>query len=248
MRTLLGKTTRLIDRRSRLFGPTSLALWFSAITFQVTAAWRAGSTVSYLTLGVLLALFFVTHLRFGALRRAHDRGLRSSISFLYTTRYMSEIRGFADGGTFMADLRRSRDLARHSGTPSVVVSVRLANLEEVRGQHGDHMGSKAVGELSKALQRITRGDDLAAYLGSGQFAIMLVDCSFDQSAQFIWRVPTVLTTTTGGEPVTIAVEIERYDVATTDLDDLMAAIEASPSHPGPRRVERVEPDPVFKAA
>ncbi len=248
MRTLLGKTTRLIDRRSRLFGPASLALWFSAIAFQVTAAARAQSTTSYLTLGILLALFFVTHIRLGALRRAHDRGLRSSISFLYTTRYMSEIRGFADAGTFMADLRHSRDLARRSGTPAVVVCVRMASLEAVRDQHGDHMGSKAVSELSRTLQRITRGDDLAAYLGAGQFAILLPDCSFDQGEQFILRIPAVVTTTAGGEPVTIPVQVERYDVVTTELDELLSAIEGSPSRPGPLRPAHLEPKTKAEAA
>ncbi|MBI5949510.1 MAG: diguanylate cyclase [Chloroflexi bacterium] len=248
MRTFLARTTHAVDRRSRLFGPASLALWFVAITSLSLAAWRDGSTVTYVTLGVLLALFLVTHLQAGALKRAHDRGLRASISFLYTTRYMTEIRGFADSTTFLADLKHSRDVTRRSGTPSVVVGVWLSNLEEIRDRHGDHLGSNAVTEFSKTLRRITRGDDLAAYLGSGRFAVLLLDCSFDESSQFVRRVPAFVTAIAGGEPVQVVVGTERYNSETTDPDDLMAAIAAGPSRPAPRRVERSEPFAALEAA
>jgi diguanylate cyclase (GGDEF)-like protein len=235
VRTIFGKVLLVADRRHRAFGLTSLILWFLALTFQWSAVVQTGTTISQVIMFVLITLFLVTHLRIGALMRAHERGLRSTMDFLYSTRYMNEIAGLADARTFLDDLRRSKNTARWFGTPSVVVSVRLANIDEVRDRYGDHVGSKAVRELAKTLRRITRGDDLVAYLGSGRFAIILVDCSFDQSAQFAWRVPASLAAEANGEPVTLQVEMQRFDVDTTEFDELTAAIDGSLCMPAPLR-------------
>lgn len=235
MRNPIGKVLLVADRRHRAFGLTSLILWFLVLTFQWNVVIQAGTSTSRVIMFVLVALFLVTHLRIGALKRAHERGLRSTINFLYSTRYMNEVSGLANARTFLEDLRRSKNMARWFGTPSVVISLRLANIEEVRDEFGDLVGSKAVRDFSKTLQRITTGDDLVAYVGSGRFAIMLVDCSFDQSAQFTWRIPATIVAVTDGESVTLRVETQRYDVADTEFDDLMAAVDGTLCLPEPLR-------------
>lgn len=233
MHTLFGKVLLVVDRRHRAFGLTSLVLWFLALSFQLNVMIETGTGASRVILSVLVALFIVTHLRTGALKRARERGLRSALNFLYSTRYMSEISGVANGGTFLEDLHRAKDLEQRLATPSVVISVRLANIEEVRDRFGDGVGSKAIHEFSSTLGRITRGEDLVAYIGTGQFVILLGDCSFEQSAQFTQRIPATIAAVADGDSVTLRVETRRYDVADTECDQLMATVYGAFAPPEP---------------
>jgi len=242
MRTFLRHAVSVEAPRRRLFGLASLILWLCAITLGTGAVLNTGSAISYLTLAVLVALFSVTHLRMGALKRAHEQGLRSAINFLYSTRYMSEIRGLADRATFLESLKISRTRAEPGGTPSVVITMQLENIEGVRDRFGDLVGSKAVKEFARTLQRITKGDDLVAYVGFGRFAILLVDCSFDQSTQFACRIPATVVALTDREPVTLRVETRRFE-----LDELNAAVDGAFGPPELLHAVQQRPGPLIEA-
>lgn len=218
------KILLVTDRRHRAFGLASLTLWLVALSFQASTVFRSDTAYNQLILWVLVALFLVTHLRLSALRHAHERGLRLTTDLLYSARYLNEIADVADTRIFLEDLRRCKEAAARLGTPSVVVSVALARMELIRNQFGDRVGSATVRGLAKALRRITNGDDRLAYVGEGRFAIMLVDCSVDQSTQFTRHIPSSVVVTDDGESITLNVEIRRYDVTNTAMEVLMAAV------------------------
>lgn len=250
MRTFLRLTVSGEGTGRRLLEVASLTLWLFVMAMSAAAAFNSHGEITYLMLGLLVALFTITQLRNDALNRAHEQGLRSAINFLYSTRYMTEVRGLADRETFLQSLASAKAMSQRLGVPSVVITVELDNIQQVRDQFGDLVGSKAVRESARTLQRITHGDDFVAYVGWGRFAILLLECSPEQSTQFTSRIPSAIAVMSDDQPITLRVEPRQYDVVEMEMDELTAVVDGllelprvpRPASPGASRV--VEPEEV----
>lgn len=207
-----GPLARVFRRGGRALGVTSLALWVAVLLAVDAVCYERPTPANLLLLVVLVALCAVTHLQIRALNWSRAWTWRQATMLLYSSRYLSEVRGVVGRDAFMrlVEASTARPGLKASETALVVVSVR--DLDGLRSRLGDLGGRKAVAELASTLRRATRGDDVVGYLGEGAFGVLLPHCSPEQCECYLRRLPEELAVSAGGNTVNVGIDAVASDV------------------------------------
>ena len=189
----------------------SLALWVVVLGASALTVDRQPTALNVALLTVLLTLCAVSHLQVSALNWSRSWSWREATMLLYSSRYLSEIRGVAGRDAFLAALEALLKGSERRGPQPSLVLVSIPRLEAVRSAMGDLGGGKAVGELAKSIRRAARADDLVGYLGYGRFGVILTNCSREDQEQFLRRLPQRVA-------ISIGDATERLDLSFRELD------------------------------
>jgi GGDEF domain-containing protein len=199
-------------RGRRALGIVSLSLWLAAIGATELALYSHHSPLNLTLLVVLLALCAVSHLQIGALNWTRSWNLRQTTMLLYSSRYLSEIRGVAGRDAFIAAFKSLMHDSAPDASHSALILASIPRLEALRSTLGDLGGRKAVENLGQGLKRVTRGDDLVGYLGDGRFGVILANCSDEDSEQYLRRLPRQVDVTVSDVTKWLDVNIDRLDL------------------------------------
>ncbi len=214
-------------KKRRVVGLVTLVLWILA-TIAAFAAFQAFPTpLHLLVLVLLMALFVVVHLQATLMAWSSSHDSTRMLGLIYSARYLSEVKGMPARQAFLTELDREMHVSRGSGRACTLVVTHFANLEAIREKLGDHVAHKAVEQLGARLERVTRGGDLLGYVGEGVFGTLLVDCSDEESQQFLRRIPGVLPFDLDEkrrEHLNVVVQCREYDRCTEDPVDFLEQV------------------------
>ncbi len=216
-------------KKRRVVGLVTLVLWILA-TVSAFLAFQARTTpLQLLILVLLMALFIVVHLQATLVAWSASRDWSRLLALIYSTRYLSEVKGMPARQAFLAELDGEMRISRAGGPACTLVVTRFAALEAECDTLGDHFAHRAVEQLGARLKRVTRGGDLLGYVGEGTFATLLVDCNKEESQQFLRRIPPSLSIESHEKrPVSFTVEVQcgEYDRRIEDPVDFLDQVNA----------------------
>lgn len=202
---------RASDRGRRALGTMSLALWVVVIATTWLALYRDRTPLNLTLLAVLLTLCAVSHLQISALNWSRSWNWRQVTMLLYSSRYLSEVRGVAGREAFLVALESVANGSVPEGAEHSLVLVSIPGLDALRSELGDLGGRKAVENLAKGIKRMTRADDLIGYLGEGRFGVIVANCPMEDREPYLRRLQQQV-------DVTIADVTKRLDVSARGLD------------------------------
>ena len=203
---------RASDRGRRVLGITTLALWVVAIGAMGLALNRNPTPLNSVLFAVLLTLCAVSHLQTSALNWSRTWNWRQAMMLLYSSRYLSEIRGVAGRDAFLVALESVAHRSAPDGAEPALVLVSIPRLTALRSEMGDLGGRKAVENVAKGIKRMTRADDLVGYLGDGRFGVILANCSIEDREQYLRRLPQHVEVTIADVTKSLAVRVDGLDL------------------------------------
>jgi diguanylate cyclase (GGDEF)-like protein len=111
--------------------------------------------------------------------------LRKKVVRLEQKAAVDTLTGLATRDFFMQQGDRHVALARRQGFKLALARIAVANLEELKQEFGVPLVVKMVALVAKVLRENIRTEDIAGYLGTGQFALLLVGVQPQETAQ-VW--------------------------------------------------------------
>lgn len=111
--------------------------------------------------------------------------LRTKVARLEQERPVDTLTGLATRDHFMEQGERHTALARRQGFKLAVARIAIANLEELKRDFGVPLVVKMMAVVAKVLRQNIRTEDIAAYFGTGQFALLLVGVEPQATVQ-VW--------------------------------------------------------------
>ena len=86
-------------------------------------------------------------------------------------------------------------------------------------------------ESVETLKRLTRSSDFLAHLGESSFCVMLVECTLEQSAIYLQRVPGTISVSDGRQmfDVPVAARASEYDMEAIYATDVLRDLEEMPA-------------------
>lgn len=116
--------------------------------------------------------------------------LRKKVVKLEQTVPVDSLTGLMTRDYFLDQGIRHLALARRQGFKLAVARITVANLEELKKTYGVPLVIKMVAVVAKVLRDNLRTEDLAAYFGTGQFALLLPGSDPQATAQVWARLRT----------------------------------------------------------
>ena len=207
----------------------SLTGWSLVLAIQALSAWRDPGTANYLALAGFCTLFLLVTLQLWVMSWSGRKGWRRATSRLHGSAYLSEAYDLPNRNYVLSELRREMPRARGTNSPFVLVQVSLDTISEVRQRRGDPFADRATTALVETLKRLTRNSDFLAHLGEARFCVMLVECTIEQSAVYLRRVPGTVAVSDGHQmfDVPVAARVHQYDMEAIYATDVLRDIEES---------------------
>lgn len=123
--------------------------------------------------------------------------------------------GLYSRGVFLTQLKQMMD----SGVDFSVGLMSIDNIQAINAEHGYAGGDKIIRQIGKAIELLTRGEDLAARFSGAEFAVLMPRTD-ESSAKTAWkRILTVLRYTSfspGNNSVAIEVEFNGATAQPSD--------------------------------
>ena len=123
-------------RYKRIIGIVTLFAWTAALYAQVSLAISRPSGANQATLALLVVLFVVAHFHLAVVRWATHRDWRRAMALVYSSAYLSELRGFPGRDTFTAEIQREIANARESGLTFTLAVISFESIEAIRQRPG----------------------------------------------------------------------------------------------------------------
>ncbi len=204
-----------------------LAGWGLVLAVQVASTIGNPSVSNMIVSGAFLLLFALVNLNLLLMGWLSGRSWRRVSSKLHGSAYLSEFQNLPNRNYVLAELRREMPRARTHNAPFVLIQLSLENLEQVRERRGDEFVDRAVNSLVDALKRLTRSSDFLAHLGGPRFAVMLVECTLEQSYIYLKRVPGNISVSDGHQMLDIPVtaRVHQYDLESLYATDVLRDLE-----------------------
>ncbi len=235
MATLTAVKSNMFERASRhrrFFGLVSLGAWFLAFYVVLINGSVRGGYANYLIMGLLILLFIVVNVHIAVLRWTASREWRRALALLYSSTYLSEIRGLPGREAFLVELAREMARSRDGAAPFTLGIVSFESLENIRQQKGEHMARRAIKQLAERVMRATRASDLAAYVEEGRIAVLLTDCLYEDALQFVRRIPCEVAVNDGSEGThqfEVIVRLHEYELREAEAADVLRDAERAPA-------------------
>jgi len=204
-----------------------LIAWGVVLAVQVTSTFRNPSTSNLIVTGAFLLLFLVVNVNLFLMGWLGRRNWRSVSTKLHGAAYLSEFHNLPNRNYVLAELRREMPRARAHNSPFVLIQLSLETIDEVRQRRGDDFADRAVNALVEVLKRLTRSSDFLAHLGGARFAVMLVECTLEQSYIYLKRVPGTISVSDGHQmlDVPVTARVHQYDLESLYATDVLRDLE-----------------------
>lgn len=111
--------------------------------------------------------------------------LRKKVTRLEQKLPVDTLTGLATRDHFMEQGGRHTALARRQGFKLAVARIAVANLDELKRDFGVPLVVKMMAVVAKVMRQNIRTEDIAAYFGTGQFALLLVGVEPQATVQ-VW--------------------------------------------------------------
>ena len=215
------------DMRKLVIRIVLLAGWGVVLAVQVASTLRNPSSSNLIVSGAFLLLFAIVNLNLLLMGWLGGRSWRRVSSKLHGSAYLSEFQNLPNRNYVLAELRREMPRARTHNAPFVLIQLSLENLDQVRERRGDEFVDRAVNSLVDVLKRLTRSSDFLAHLGGPRFAVMLVECTLEQSYIYLKRVPGNISVSDGHQMLDIPVtaRVHQYDLESLYATDVLRDLE-----------------------
>lgn len=215
------------DRRKLVIRVGLLAGWGLVLAVQVAGTLRNTSTSNIIVSAAFLLLFAIVNLNLLLMGWLGGRSWRRVSSKLHGSAYLSEFQNLPNRNYVLAELRREMPRARNHDAPFVLIQLSLENLDQVRERRGEEFVDRAVNSLVDVLKRLTRSSDFLAHLGGPRFAVMLVECTLEQSYIYLKRVPGSISVSDGHQMLDIPVtaRVHQYDLESIYATDVLRDLE-----------------------
>lgn len=103
--------------------------------------------------------------------------------------------GLYSAGFLLAHLERCLADAANSGEPLCVASFVISNLSDLNAVSGHAGGDHLIRQIGLTIGRLTRGEDLAARIGAGRFAVVLPGTVTEDAEAAMWRIGAIVRST-----------------------------------------------------
>ncbi len=215
------------DGRRQVIRLASLVLWGLIIGYEVVATAQNPSFVNVVTTAAFFLLFVSVNLQMWLQHWSGNRNWHRVMSKLHGSSYISEAFSLPNRNYLLAELRREMPRSRSAGLPFVLVQVSLDTIDEVRKRRGNDYADRAVTSLAEVLKRITRNSDFIAHTGGATFCIVLNECTREQCANYLQRVPGMVAVSDGRHmfEVATAARISEYDMESLYATDVLRDVE-----------------------
>jgi two-component system cell cycle response regulator len=158
----------------------------------------------------------------GALEKSVDMAFTDGLTGLYNRRYVTR---------HLASLAQSQGAEDHE---TALIMVDIDHFKNVNDSYGHDVGDEVLKEISKRLQLIVRGQDLASRLGGEEFLIVVTNATVENAEGVAERIrsdianePITASTPSGNVEVTVSVGVAmRHSTTETPDRQLKRADEA----------------------
>jgi len=158
----------------------------------------------------------------GALEKSGDMAFTDGLTGLYNRRYVAR---------HLASLAQSQGANDHN---IALIMIDIDHFKLVNDTYGHDVGDEVLVEISKRMQLIVRGQDLASRLGGEEFLVVVTNATIESAEQVgerirtdIANVPITAATPSGDVTVTVSVGVAmRHSISETPEVQLKRADEA----------------------
>ncbi|MEO8540646.1 MAG: diguanylate cyclase [bacterium] len=215
------------EARKHIIRAVLLVGWGLVLAIQVSATLKDTTTSNLIVSVAFCLLFFVVNVNLFLVGWLGSRSWRRVSSKLHGAAYLSEFHNLPNRNYVLAELRREMPRARAHNAPFVLIQLSLENIESVRERRGEEFADRAVNGLVDVLKRLTRSSDFLAHLGGARFAVMLVECTLEQSYIYLKRVPGTVSVSDGRQMLDVAVtaRVHQYDLESLYATDVLRDLE-----------------------
>lgn len=205
----------------------ALAGWGVVLALQWAAAISTPRASTLIVATGFTVLFVLVNLQLLLVRWLGHRNWRRITSKLHGSAYLSEFRNLPNRNYVLAELRREMPRSRSQHSPFVLIQLSLDDIEGVRERRGADFGDRGVGALADSLKLLTRSSDFLAHLGGARFAVMLVECTAEQSWTYLKRVPGSIAVSDGHQmfDVEVTARVYQYDLEALYATDVLHELE-----------------------
>lgn len=215
------------DTRKHIIRVALLVGWGVVLAVQVAGTVRNPSMSNTIVSFAFFLLFAIVNLNLLLMGWLGGRSWRRVSTKLHGAAYLSEFHNLPNRNYVLAELRREMPRARAHNSPFVLIQLSLENIDQVRERRGEDFSDRAVNSLVEVLKRLTRSSDFLAHLGGPRFAVMLVECTLEQSYIYLKRVPGNISVSDGHQMLDIAVtaRVHQYDLESLYATDVLRDLE-----------------------
>ena len=206
----------------------ALVGWGVVLALQTVSTMKSPGYANLVAEAGLIVLFVLVNVQLVVMRWLGHKNWRRVTGRLLGSAYLSVKYDLPNRNYVLAELRREMPRARTNEAPFVLVQLSLDNVVEVRERRGIDFADRATNALVETLKRLTRSSDFLAHLGEARFCVMLVDCTAEQSAIFLQRVPGTISVSDGRQmfDVPVAARVHQYDMESLYATDVLREVEA----------------------
>lgn len=156
----------------------------------------------------------------GALEKSVDMAFTDGLTGLYNRRYVTR---------HLASLAQSQGAEDHE---TALIMVDIDHFKNVNDTYGHDVGDEVLKEISKRLQLIVRGQDLASRLGGEEFLIVVNNAAIENAQQVAERIRSDI----AGEPITASTPSGNVEVTVS----VGVAMRQSTSETPDRQLKRAD--------
>lgn len=215
------------DTRKHVIRIALLVAWGVVLALQVTATVRNPSVSNLVVSSAFALLFVIVNANLFLIGWMGGRSWRRVSSRLHGAAYLSDFHNLPNRNYVLAELRREMPRARAHNTPFVLIQLSLETIDQVRERRGEDFADRSVNALVDALKRLTRSSDFLAHLGGPRFAVMLVECTLEESYIYLKRVPGNVSVSDGHQmlDVPVTARVHQYDLESLYATDVLRDLE-----------------------
>jgi diguanylate cyclase (GGDEF)-like protein len=214
-------------RQRRIIRLLIPVLWLAALGAFASQTAANPTVTNIAMLVAMFGLFAMVNVRLFVSRWAGRRHWRVISSKLHGSTYISELHDLPNRNYLLAELRREMPQSRSHGTAFTLIHLEIDDVEGLRGRRGTGFVDRTLSSVTDLLQRITRSSDFVAYLGDAKFAVLLNECTREQSFLYLRRIPGAISVSDGRHmlDVKMTARVSQYDMEALYATDVLREAE-----------------------
>lgn len=174
----MEREEKQIDRLAFFGGLAVSVVTVAVMVLLVVSADHAWQYIAYLSLGGVplgFGLFSNVVMRRMqvAVLRSYQSQLVDRLSELEEIASRDELTGLFNRRHFYSTLRAELERARVAKEPLAILLVDIDGLKQINDEYGHSVGDVVIANVASAIQRHSRGTDVAARLGGDEFGVVM---------------------------------------------------------------------------
>jgi diguanylate cyclase (GGDEF)-like protein len=215
------------DARKHIIRIALLVGWGVVLAVQVASTVSHPSISNIIVSTAFFLLFAIVNVNLLLMGWLGGRSWRRASTKLHGAAYLRVFHNLPNRIYVLEELSREMPRDRTHNAPFVLIQLSLENIDQVKERRGEDFADRAVNSLVEVLKRLTRSSDFLAHLGGPRFAVMLVECTLEQSYIYLKRVPGNISVSDGHQMLDIAVtaRVHQYDLESLYATDVLRDLE-----------------------